>query len=165
MPETGEDTKSQPEAEKETDEAPEKTESPEKEEEAGKPKRKKQEDVGGTQEDNADEATEAPQKKKAKTGRAAANTYWQEISAESGVSVQSIKKVHNAILKIASRNLLDEDIGSFNLQGIATFTVKEFQFREAYTRVVKGNHVNVSERAPHKKILAKSVMGLTGLSD
>ena len=79
-----------------------------------------------------------------------------------------MKKVHHAIRKIASRDLLDASIGCFTLHDIAKFTVKQVKFRQAYTAAFKakgGQSINVSERKAYNKIYAKSMMGVRGLSD
>ena len=79
-----------------------------------------------------------------------------------------MKKVHNAIRKIASRDLLDADIGCFTLHGIAKLTVKQVKYRQAYTTAFKakiGKRIIVSERKAYNKIYAKSMMGLRSLSD
>jgi hypothetical protein len=112
--------------------------------------------------EDEDEDMYDPQKKKA------AITYWRAISREAGVSAQCVRKVHIAIRKTASRDLLDANIGAFTLHGIAKFTVKQVKYRPAYTTVKgggKGRSVTVSERKEHKKIYAKSFMGVSGLSD
>ena len=67
--------------------------------------------------------------------------------------------------KIASRDLLDAGIGFFTLHGIAKFTVKQVMYRQAYVATVKGKSFNVNERKACKKIYAKSMMGVSGLSD
>jgi hypothetical protein len=112
--------------------------------------------------EDEDEDMYDPQKKKA------AITYWRAISREAGVSAKCVRKVHIAIRKTASRDLLDANIGAFTLHGIAKFTVKQVKYRPAYTTVKgggKGRSVTVSERKEHKKIYAKSFMGASGLSD
>ena len=123
----------------------------------GKGKKRKR---GGEEED--EEEIDVTQKNKA------ASTYWLGLSREAGVSVQCVKKVHHAIRKIASRDLLDADIGCFTLHGIAKFTVKHVKYRQAYTTPFKapiGKRINVSEREAYNKIYAKSMMGVRGLSD
>ena len=169
-PEAEKDTKSQADAEKKAEEFSGQTENKEEAEKVEQPKRKKKKEVvGETQADDDDEAEmEAPQKKKQKAEpreKAATNTYWLGIASESGVSAQVVKKVLAAVKAIASRDLQDENIGSFKLHGICTFTVKELKYREPYTRVVKGNKITVSEREPFKKMNAKSLLGIAGLSD
>ena len=107
----------------------------------GKGKGKKRKRAG---EEDGEEGIETAQQSKA------ASTYWLGISHEAGVSVQCVKKVHNATRKIASRDLLDADIGCFTLHDIAKFTVK---------------HVKYGGRKAYNKIHAKSMMGVRGLSD
>ena len=168
LPEAEKEIKSQADAEKKAEEVSgqdEKKGGAEKEEQ---PKRKKKKEVvSETQADDDDDDDEAPQKKQ-KTeprGKAATSTYWLGIASESGVSAQVVKKVLAAVKAIASRDLQDENIGSFKLHGICKFTVKELKYREPYTRVVKGNKITVSEREPFKKVNAKSLLGIAGLSD
>ena len=164
LPEAEKETNSQADAEKKVEDVSGQTEKEEQ------PKRKKKEVVSETQADDDDEEEEmeAPQKKKKKAeprGKAATNTYWLGIASEAGVSAQIAKKVLASVKAIAARDLQDENIGSFKLHGICTFTVKELKRREPYTRVVKGNKITVSEREPYKKVNAKSLLGIAGLSD
>ena len=63
------------------------------------------------------------------------------------------------------RDLLDADIGSFTLHGLASFSVKQVKFRQAYTATIRGKKANVSARQPFKKINATSSMKVEGLSD
>ena len=95
----------------------------------------------------------------------AASVYWLGLSREAGVSVPCVKKVHDAIRKTARRDLLDADIGSFTIHGVAKFTVKQVKFRQAYTTSIKGKRVCVSERQAFKRIHATSLMVVRGLSD
>ena len=128
-------------------------------------KRKNKEDAGETQVDH-DETTPPPQKKKTKSdprGHAVANAYWFGISAESGVKVQTVRQVYNGIKKIATRDL--EEIGSFAMLGIASFHVKDRKFRQAYTTTLNGKKISVSEKQPYKKLVVKSTLGLTSISD
>ena len=128
-------------------------ERPEEREEAPVPRRKRG-------------ADDVPQAKKAKTARVTTSNYWVDLAHESGISVQTAKKVHDGIRKMASRQLLDGVIGcSFEIQGIVKFTVKQVKHRKAYATVIKGNKLNVSERKPHKKIFVKSLLGVHGLAE
>ena len=121
----------------------------------GKKRKKRGSDdgIGG------DEEAGLPDKKKAPS------VYWLGLSREAGVSVNAVKKVHNAMRTAARRDLLDADIGSFTLHGLASFSVKQVKFRQAYTATIRGKRVNVSARQPCKKIYATSLMKLKGLSD
>ena len=111
-------------------------------------------------------ADDVPQAKKTKTARVTTSNYWVDLAHESGISVQTAKKVHDGIRKMASRQLLDGVIGcSFEIQGIVKFTVKQVKHRKAYATVIKGNKLNVSERKPHKKIFVKSLLGVHGLAE
>ena len=49
--------------------------------------------------------------------------------------------------------------------GIASFGVRKFKYRQAYTTTVKGKKISVSEKEAHKKLVVKSLLGLTGISD
>ena len=114
------------------------------------------------QEEDA-EAANAP--KRVKRARAGTNDYWVGLARESGVSVQSVRKVHDGIRKLAARQLQNEDMsGPFELQGIAKFTVKKLQHR-AYKKQVYGKQVNVSEIKPQRKIFVKSMLGVQGLAE
>ena len=146
-------------AEENQDEQPDK----ETKEQPVQAKRKK-EDVEATQADDA-QPTPPPQKK-AKSDRqerAVANAYWHSISDETGVKVQTVKKVLDGLKRMATRDL--EETGSFLMLGIASFGVRNFMYRQAYTTTVKGTKISVSEKEAHEKLVVKSLLGLTGISD
>ena len=112
-----------------------------------------------------DEAANAPKAKRVKRARAGTNDYWVEVARESGVSVPTVKKVHEGIRKFASRQLQSEEMsGPFELQSIARFTVRQVQHR-AYKKQVYGKQVNVSEIKPQRKIFVKSMLGVQGLAE
>ena len=175
LPELREELKSQPDTEKEAEEVLEQTEKKGATEKEELPKREKKQKKAVSEATQADEDDEEvtfalPKKKKQKTEprvkeAVANNTYWLGIAADSGVSVQDLKKVFASIRTIACRDLLDEKVGTFRLHGICTLTVKELKHREPYTRIVKEKKITVSEREPYKKIYAKSLLGIAGLSD
>ena len=123
------------------------------------PKKRKERD-GGTAGVGEDGESDLPLPK-----QVASTCYWLGLAREAAVSVQCVKKVHKAIRKVASRDLVDADIGKFTLHGIAKFVVRDVKFRAAYTASIKGKKYNVSERAPYKKIQVTSQIGVKGLSE